>query len=143
LRYCEKEKEKKRDGGKTRRKKGGLSSILKNLRWNVKEIKKRIQSREEEMWGKKKRREKERQAAGKTRKSKRTQTPLAHHNFNVIVFVRQEARESCFLVFCFIFCKTGSAGFFHSVPAARTLGTLTFFSLLTPVGGKDLQVFLP
>jgi mannose-6-phosphate isomerase class I len=93
--------------------------------------------------GEEKKREKERQAAGKTRKSKRTQTPLAHHNFNVIVFVRQEARESCFLVFCFIFCKTGSAGFFHSVPAARTLGTVTFFSLLTPVGGKDLQVFLP
>ena len=58
MRYCEKEKEKKRDGGKTRRKKGGLSSILKNLHWNVKEIKKRIQSREEEKWGKKKKEKK-------------------------------------------------------------------------------------
>jgi hypothetical protein len=136
-------RKKKRDGGKTRRKKGGFSLILKNLHWNVKERKKRIQSREEEKWGKKKKGEKERQAAGKTRKSKRTQTPLAYHSFNVIVFVRQEARVSCFLVFCFISCKTGSAGFFHSVPAARTLGTLTFFSLLTPAGRKDLQVFLP
>jgi len=97
LRYCEKEKEKKRDGGKTKRKKAGFSLILKNLHWKVKERKKRIQSRKEEKWGKKKKEgEKERQAAGKTR------TPPVHHSFNVIVFVRQEARVSCFLVFCFI-----------------------------------------
>ena len=65
--------------------------------------------------------EKERQAAGKTRKSKRTQTPLAHHNFNVIVFVHQEARVSCFLVFCFISCKTGSAGVSSLVLQLREL----------------------
>jgi len=69
----------------------------------------------------KKEEEKERQTAGKTRKSKRTQTPPAHHSFSVIFFVRQETRVSCFLVFCFISCKTGSAGVSSLVLPLREL----------------------
>jgi hypothetical protein len=74
LRYCEKEKEKKRDGGKTKRKKAGFSLILKNLHWKVKERKKRIQSRKEEKWGKKKKRRRKREASGRKNKKEQENT---------------------------------------------------------------------
>jgi hypothetical protein len=105
-----KTEEQKGDRGKTRRNKEGFSLILKSLHWNVKEERRKKEG------------EKDRQTATKkTRKSKRTQTPQAHHSFSVIVFVRQEARWSCFLVFCFISYKIESTGVSSLVLQLREL----------------------
>jgi hypothetical protein len=73
LRYCEKEKEKKRDEGKTRRKKGGFSLILKNLHWNVKERKKKDTEQRRRKVGEEKKRRK-REASGRKNKKEQENT---------------------------------------------------------------------
>jgi hypothetical protein len=70
---------------------------------------------------KKKKKEKKRGKPQEKQEKAREQTPPAHHSFSVIVFVRQEARVSYFLVFCFISCKTGSAGVSSLVLQLREL----------------------
>jgi hypothetical protein len=62
-----------------------------------------VEEKEEKKGGeeKKKRRKREQE---KQERGRELTTP-AHHSFSVIVFIHQEARVSCFLVFCFISCK--------------------------------------
>jgi hypothetical protein len=80
--------------------------------------------------------EKERQAVGKTRKSKRidstSTSQLRRHCFHPSGGTRE-----LFLGLLFHFLQNRICRcFFPSAPAARTLRTLTFFSLLTPARGK-------
>jgi hypothetical protein len=121
-----KTEEQKGDRGKTRRNKEGFSLILKSLHWNVKEEKRKKEG------------EKDRQTAKKKNKKKQENTDststsqLQRHCFR-----SSRGTLELFLGLLFHFLQNRIYRcFFPSAPAARTLGTLMFFSLLTLAEGK-------